>query len=452
MDGPMKRALSKRVVFALGAIALALGCEERTLPPRGELLVYVDTNAPLALAPGEVLLADVPAPLFDRLRLELLDAEGALACGDCAREFAVSRDQLAARQLAFGLLPRANRTDLVLRARLFKGSRTRGGVPQADATIDRAFVAPPIGEEGVVEATAFLPLDAVGAGPNLDAPEPMTMSKPGPAVLDPRATPAACTTTGGEGEVCVPGGTFWMSDPKILPDPDGIEAPSRVVALSPFYIDAHEVTVAELRASGVAIASDPRIGNASCTFTASPGPTDDLPVNCITWTRANQYCAAKGARLPTEAEMESLLSRRTSSRYVWGQDDPDCEDVVAERVDPAGVPGDTFVLTACARHGIGPAKAGTGKRDAAVIGSGRVLDLAGNVSEWTLDTFERLGNRCWTTGIVVDPVCESASNAHTVRGGSWGLPRGSTRSTNRSSALATNQTPSLGFRCARAGR
>lgn len=437
------------------SLALALGCEERTLPPRGELLVYVDTNAPLALAPGEVLSADVPAPLFDRLRLELLDAAGELACADCAREFAVSRDMLAARQLAFGLLPRPHRTDLVLRARLFQGSRTRGGIPRPDATIDRAFVAPPVGEEGVVEATAFLSLDAVGAGPNLDAPEPLTPSRPGPAALDPRAAPAPCTTAGGPGEICVPGGAFWMSDPTILPDPDGIETPSRVVTLSPFYIDAHEVTVAELRASGVAIAKDPRVGNGTasgCTFTSAPGPTDDLPVTCITWTRAAQFCAAKGARLPTEAEIESLLTRRTSSRYVWGQDDPDCEDVVAERVDPAGLPGDTFVLTACARHGIGPAKAGTGKRDAAVVGAERILDLAGNVSEWTKDTFEGIGKRCWTAGLAVDPVCEGASNAHTVRGGSWGLPRGNTRSTNRASALETNQTPSLGFRCARAGR
>lgn len=444
-----------RAVLAFVCLALAIGCEERTLAPRGELLVYVDTNAPLALAPGEVLASDIPAPLFDRLRLELLDAEGALACDDCARDFAVSRDLLAARQLAFGLLPRANRTDLVLRARLFKGSRTRGGVPSTDATIDRAFVAPPVGAEGVVEVTAFLALDAVGEGPNLDAPESMATSKPGPAGLDPRALPAPCTTAAGQGEVCVPGGAFWMSDPSILPSPDGTETPSRVITLSPFYIDAHEVTVAELRASGVAITRDPRLSDgspAACTFTATPGPMDDLPVTCITWTRATQYCAAKGARLPTEAEIEFLLSRRLSSRYVWGQDDPDCEDVVTERVDPAGLPGDTFVLTSCARQGIGPARAGTGRRDAAIVGAERIVDLAGNVAEWTKDTFEALGNRCWGAGLAVDPVCERASNARTLRGGSWELPRGDTRSTYRSSALEFRQTPSVGFRCARPGR
>ena len=168
----------KRAAIAVLVVVTAIaGCGDRTLPPRGELLLYVDTDAPLALAPGERSASDTPFGLFDRLRVETLLADGTPACSACTRDFSVDRSQLSARKLSVGILP-GGRTDLLVRVQLFRATAAPNGAPRQSATIDRTFAVPPIGAEGIVEATAVLPVEATGLGPSA-GPETLRPGPPG---------------------------------------------------------------------------------------------------------------------------------------------------------------------------------------------------------------------------------------------------------------------------------
>ena len=86
------------------------------------------------------------------------------------------------------------------------------------------------------------------------------------------------------------------------------------------------------------------------------------PANEMTWYGARDYCAALGKRLPTEAEREFAARGAQGRTYPWGEALP----------DPTR-----------ARYGIGWIKtvpAGSLPKGATPEG---VLDLAGNVHEWT---------------------------------------------------------------------
>ena len=67
----------RRVTWA--ALALFVSDCTNLLPPLGQAIVYVDTDAPLAVAPGAAPAFDEPSPLFDGLRVDILEAGGALA-------------------------------------------------------------------------------------------------------------------------------------------------------------------------------------------------------------------------------------------------------------------------------------------------------------------------------------------------------------------------------------
>lgn len=50
----------------------------------------------------------------------------------------------------------------------------------------------------------------------------------------------------------------------------------------------------------------------------------DLPVNCIDWGRADNYCKVHAKRLPREDEWEYAASAGTQTRYPWGYGKPNC--------------------------------------------------------------------------------------------------------------------------------
>jgi formylglycine-generating enzyme required for sulfatase activity len=89
----------------------------------------------------------------------------------------------------------------------------------------------------------------------------------------------------------------------------------------------------------------------------------------------------------------------------------------------------------------------------------RVIDLAGNVAEWTGDEFQPYGDTtgCWkSTGevIAVPKVCGDPDPAskkdRTVRGGSWRESLQAAWSANRWHLRPNpvNASPDVGFRCA----
>src|SRR5262249_37814150 len=87
------------------------------------------------------------------------------------------------------------------------------------------------------------------------------------------------------------------------------EVPAHKVTLSAYWLDRMEVTVADYaRCVAVSRCSPPPLGDGARRF-----DRPRFPVSIVTWSDARDYCAFRGARLPTEAEFERAargVSRR----------------------------------------------------------------------------------------------------------------------------------------------
>ncbi len=203
----------------------------------------------------------------------------------------------------------------------------------------------------------------------------------------------------------VPGGTYRLGSVRGRPD----ERPVHEVSLAPFRIDRYEVTNAQflvfleavlakpardLRLAGDAAPgtadgrvirgaeagllmenlgapsrrtlvalndNESRIGIRGGRLYVEPG-FEQHPVNEVTWRGAREFCAWRGARLPTEAEWEAAARGRTGRTYPWGEEAPTPDRAVYGRRS-----NETEAV---------------GGRPAGATPEG-VHDLAGNVAEWT---------------------------------------------------------------------
>ncbi len=96
-------------------------------------------------------------------------------------------------------------------------------------------------------------------------------------------------------------------------------------------------------------------------FVAASG-FEDHPVAESTWRGARNYCAWRGARLPTEAEWEAAARGQEGRTYPWGEAPP--KDRLVYSRYPSGV------------------TAPVGSRPEGATPDG-VLDLSGSLAEWT---------------------------------------------------------------------
>ncbi len=108
-----------------------------------------------------------------------------------------------------------------------------------------------------------------------------------------------------------------------------------------------------------------RIGARNGRFVAADG-FEDHPVAEGTWRGARDYCAWRGARLPSEIEWEAAARGKEGRRYPWGHARPNGELVYAGY--PSGV------------------TAPVGSRPSGATPEG-VLDMAGSMAEWTASLF-----------------------------------------------------------------
>jgi formylglycine-generating enzyme required for sulfatase activity len=167
--------------------------------------------------------------------------------------------------------------------------------------------------------------------------------------------------------VLVPAGEFLMgSEPKHDPCAQDRERPQHTLTLGDFYVARTPVTNAEYAA--FVLATD----HPAPAHWADGGELDgkaDHPVVQVTWYDATAYgrwladCTGKGYRLPSEAEWEKAARGSDGRLYPWGDawDPPRCN------TKESGM-GDTTPVTAY-EDGASPYG---------------VLDMAGNVFEWTL--------------------------------------------------------------------
>ncbi len=231
-------------------------------------------------------------------------------------------------------------------------------------------------------------------------------------------------------DICIPQGQFAMgSAAENLGGTFSDHSPPHTVTLSAYFIDAYEVSVGRFRACVQAGACDPPAASATgCTFNA-PSAADLLPVNCILYATASEFCKWDGGRrLPTEAEWERAARGTAASNYPWG-DTFSCEHAVVA------------ATTSCSAYDPQlPTQVGTLPAGSSPEG---VYDLIGNVAEWVSDW---VGSYPRTD--VTDPTGPATGTQRVVRGGDWLFPTTQTMAYLRRSSMPTN-AGSLGFRCVR---
>jgi formylglycine-generating enzyme len=221
-------------------------------------------------------------------------------------------------------------------------------------------------------------------------------------------------------QVPIPGGTFSMGSEYGNAD----EKPVHQVTLSPFCIDKTEVTVAAYRAC-VQAGKCRRLPENDSACTSGKSGMDQHPVNCADWEQANTFCAWAGGRLPTEAEWEYAARGSDGRKYPWGNRAPS-----SIRLNMSGA-DDGWERTA---------PVGSYPKGASPFG---VLDMAGNVWEWTGDRYDE-----YSPEPATDPQNSGdASESRVTCGGSWSsVDPAEVRAASRKEFQPDAK---LGFRCAR---
>jgi len=202
------------------------------------------------------------------------------------------------------------------------------------------------------------------------------------------------------------------------------ELPRHTATVGSFWLDRTEVTAADYDRCAVTGACRPRVLDGGARRFAR----GELPATLVSAGDAETYCQARGARLPSEAELERA-ARGTGGRYYpWGMN-------YAPRLANHG------------RLGLDTSDFSDGFAELAPVGSfpeGRTpdgfLDLAGNAAEWTRDPFTPRHD------LPVDPAW---GGARVVRGGDFMSGAAFLRSAARLPVLPDRRLPTIGFRCAR---
>ncbi len=453
------RALRHLIVGSLATALAVVSCkDEERVVTEGQLLLYVDTDAPVPSGPGQ--RPSTVTPLFDRLRIDVFPPASDTPCPGCTNEFEINGLVLGQKKASFGIAPAFETAGYRARVRMFKTDFAAAtGEPNADSTIDVTVALPPVDATNKREVSVFLPVESVGQ-PRGSLADPVPVAD---GALDrsrvgswPGAQRVDCAAPAPEGAVCVPGGAYWMGNPNAPGfTPAGYVLQPRLVVISPFYMSANEVTVRRFRR--FAVAQKRWTGSSAgstaadwCTFTAEPGPWEDHPVNCVTFEEARGYCKAVGGDLPTEAQFEYVQGGLVGNVFPWGRDEPTCTDAVYGR---AGWGTLATALSPC-KPAVPPgsvAKPGEGVRDRLDLPTGTLVDLAGNLNEWVRDRWNRIDEACWSAKLHHDPFCETTSpsdgNLAVHRGGNWSDIAARMIATTRFGRSGTQADAQTGFRC-----
>ena len=270
-------------------------------------------------------------------------------------------------------------------------------------------------------------------------------ASPTPETVLPTITPTEEVVTmrvssiDGMPQVYIPAGTFHMGGYDVRAAPD--EFPAHDVTLDAFWMDQLEVTNAMFMLCVRAGACEPpqNLGTSRKAEYFNNPEFNDYPVVYVTWGQAKAYCEWAGRSLPTEAEWERAARGDDMRTFPWGEDKADYRFA-----------NYNMLVTDTSRVGSYPL-------GASPFG---VLDMAGNVAEWTNDFYR--GNYYAVSDLVNPTGPPAGSNFfRVVRGGSLGDAEINIRVSKRSSVLGSDLrapkgsgeylgqfSPRIGFRCA----
>ena len=195
------------------------------------------------------------------------------------------------------------------------------------------------------------------------------------------------------------------------------ETPVHTVTLDTYGIDKTEVTV------GQYLGQLEATGNPPPKFMDNPKLNQHFqPVVGVTWQEAVKYCASVGKRLPTEAEWEKAARGNEIRFYPWGNTPDETRANVRGKKDG-------FRYTA---------PVGSFPNGTSFYG---VLDMAGNVWEWTQDWYQPYAGNEHKNNFY-------GTQFKVLRGGSWFSNLDLARVTVRGKGLPDRAQNYIGFRCA----
>ena len=303
-------------------------------------------------------------------------------------------------------------------------------------------------------------------GPGDPTPPSTTVVAPPKA---PEATPVAPVvppTPCPEGMALIEGGRFFAgtdADKPVL----GMARPAHKVEVGRFCIDMHEVTTEDYvkcsdageckRAfsdsfwpQGSMKRSDWEKARAAYSPLCNFGAEDRgrHPINCVMWSQADEYCRVHGKRLPGELEFEFAARGSDGRVFPWGDDPPSalhlngCGKECVEWRKAAGLASVEPLYPEDDGH-VGTAPVGSAPAGRTQAG---LLDLVGNVFEWTADPF-RPYPRVEPEGGGAAPA--EVGNKRVIRGGAFNsFEPEHTDPALRLPYDADAHTHGIGFRCA----
>ena len=242
---------------------------------------------------------------------------------------------------------------------------------------------------------------------------------------------------------------------------EGEHPQHRVRITKPFYMGAHEVTLAQFRrfvtASGHTTGAE--AGGGAYGWTGkkwekrkefnwrnpSFAQRDSHPVTCVSWNDATAFCGwlsrqtGQNVRLPTEAEWEYACRAGSRTAYPWGNEISPSHCNYADRNTSFSwrdkTADDGYAVTA--PGGTYPANA---------FG---LYDMIGNVWEWCADWYD---SAYYGKSPSEDPGGPRSGEYRVLRGGSWGDRPVYGRSANRGGRQPGYTIDPFGFRVAASAR
>ena len=260
--------------------------------------------------------------------------------------------------------------------------------------------------------------------------------------------------------VCIGGGKFLMGTNSGMPH----EGPAHEVEVESFWMDAHEVTVAEfaqfVESTGYVTEAEEfgwsgvfdlkarewkYLDGACWRHPHGPDSTAalDEPVAQVSYNDALAYAGWAKKSLPTEAEWEYAARGRLAGKtYAWG-----------DELRPGGKPVANWWQGPFPDCDTGE----DGYKGLAAVGKFApngfgLYDMACNVWEWCSDWFDK---GYYRNSPAMNPAGPQAGKERIIRGGSWLCSEdycAGYRVAARSHATAETALNNLGFRCVRRSR